>query len=80
MAYPILEYDPTRKALIEPSHIIKPRDVPEHCVMCFFREVLDKVVIEHRANRLVEQCWEDGPHPLFEITYRDQRLAFFHPG
>ncbi len=80
MNYPILEYDPTREALIEPSKVIRPHDVPEHCVICFFREVLDKVVAEHNAKILAENRWEDGPHPLFEITHKGKRLAFFHPG
>lgn len=80
MTYPILEFDPTPEALIEPSKVIRPRDVPEHCVICFFKEVLDKVIAECNARVLVENRWEDGPHPLYEISYRDQRLAFFHPG
>lgn len=80
MNYPILEYDSAREALLEPSKVIRPRDVPEHCVFCFFREVLDKVVAEHNAKMLVENRWEDGPHPVFEITYKGRRLAFFHPG
>ncbi|OGO44877.1 MAG: hypothetical protein A2W37_17425 [Chloroflexi bacterium RBG_16_63_12] len=37
--YPILEFDPTPEALIEPKRVIRPRDTPEHCVACFFREV-----------------------------------------
>jgi uridine phosphorylase len=60
--------------------VIKPRSVPEHCVVCFFKEVLDKVVHENQAHIIVKNRWEDGPHPLYEITYREQRLAFFHPG
>jgi uridine phosphorylase len=80
MNYPILEYDPTREALIEPSKVIRPCDAPEHCVICFFREVVDKVVTEHNAKVLIENRWEDGPHPLFEITHKGRRLAFFHPG
>jgi uridine phosphorylase len=80
MSYPILEYDPTREALIEPSKVIRPRDVLEHCVIYFFREVLDKVVAKHDAKMLVENRWEDGPHPVFEITHKGRRLAFFHPG
>jgi uridine phosphorylase len=79
-AYPILEYDPAREALIEPSRVISPRDVPEHCVICFFQEVIDKVVAEHGATLLARNKWEDGPHPLYEINHRGQRLAFFHPG
>lgn len=44
--YPILEFDPSREALIEPSRLIEPRDVPEHRVICFFNEVIEKVVAE----------------------------------
>jgi uridine phosphorylase len=80
MTYPILEHDDTRQALIEPSRVIKPRDVPEHCVICFFSEVIDKIVAEHGARLLVKNTWEDGPHPVYEIAFQNQRLAFFHPG
>ena len=41
--YPILEFDPTPEALIEPKRVIRPRDTPEHCIVCFFREVIEKV-------------------------------------
>ena len=80
MTYPILEHDPSREALTEPSKIIKPRDMPEHAVICFFREVVNKVVAECNAKMLVKNNWEDGPHPIYEISYQNQRLAFFHPG
>jgi uridine phosphorylase len=80
MTYLILEHDPSREALTEPSKIIKPRDMPEHAVICFFREVIDKVVVECNAKMLVKNNWEDGPHPIYEIAYQNQRLAFFHPG
>jgi uridine phosphorylase len=80
MDYPILEHDPTPIALVEPSKVIKPRDVPEHCVICFFKEVIDKVAAEHNANVLAMNRWEDGPHPVYEIMHRNKRLAFFHPG
>lgn len=80
MNYPILEFDETPEALIEPSKVIRAHDLPEHCVICFFKEVIDKVVAEHNAKIVVDNHWEDGPHPIYEISYRDQRLAFFHPG
>jgi uridine phosphorylase len=78
--YPILEFDPAREALVEPSHIIQPRDVPEHCLICFFQEVIEKVVAEQQAAVVVDSRWEDGPHPIYEIGHHGQRLAFFHPG
>ena len=79
MIYPILEFDSTREALIEPSKIYRPRDMPEHCVICFFREVIDKVVVNHSARILVSNRWEDGPHPIYEIMHKGKRLAFYHP-
>ncbi len=80
MTYPILEYDPTPEAMIEPSRVIKPRNMPERCVVCFFTEVIEEVVREHHAEMLVENRWEDGPHPVYEISRRGKRLALFHPG
>lgn len=79
-SFPILEFDPAREALTEPSRIIRPRDVPEHCIICFFRDTLEQVVAERQAKVIVNSHWEDGPHPIYEIDYHDRRLAFFHPG
>jgi len=80
MTYPILEFDPSLEAKIEPSRHIAKSDVPEHCVICFFREVMTKVVADHQAQVAVESYWEDGSHAIYEIEFRGQRLAFFHPG
>jgi uridine phosphorylase len=80
MTYPILEFDPAPEAFIEPSKIIRAQDLPEHCVISFFREVIDKVIAEHAAKIVVENRWEDGPHCIYEISYHNRRLAFFHPG
>ncbi|HEX2996804.1 MAG TPA: nucleoside phosphorylase [Anaerolineales bacterium] len=80
MTYPIIEFDPTPEALIEPSKVIRARDLPEYCVISFFRDVIDKVVAEYDAKIAVENQWEDGPHHIYEISYQNQRLAFFHPG
>lgn len=80
MTFPILEFDETPEALIEPSKILRAEDLPEHCVICFFGEVLEKVISEHAASVAVENRWEDGPHRIYEISYNGRRLAFFHPG
>ncbi len=80
MTYPILEHDSTPNSFIEPSKVINPRNVPEHCIICFFKEVIDKAVAEHNAKIVVDNQWEDGPHLVYEISYQNQRLAFFHPG
>lgn len=78
--YPILEYDPTAEAFIEPSKIIKPADIAPHCVPCFFQDVITKVALEHSARVVVETGSEIGPLPIYEINVDGRRLAFFHPG
>jgi len=78
--YPILECDTTSESKLEPSRLIKPRDVPEHCVISFFRDVNERVVAEKQAGVAVANRWEDGDHPVYEIEHRGRRLAFFHPG
>ena len=80
MTYPILEFDPAPEAFIEPSKIIRAQDLPERCVITFFKDVIDKVITEHSAKAVVQNEWEDGPHSIYEISYQGQRLAFFHPG
>jgi uridine phosphorylase len=78
--YPILEFDPTRKALIEPAAQRDPQDVPEYCVACFFRDVIDLVMREHNGKVCLTRRWEDGPHDLYEIPFQGRRLGIFHPG
>jgi uridine phosphorylase len=80
MTYPILEFDASPDAFIEPSKIIRARDLPEHCVITFFKDVIEKIVAEHNASVIVENKWEDGPHYIYEIAYQGRRLAFFHSG
>jgi len=78
--YPILEFDPAPQAIIEPSRVIQPIDIAEHCVICFFQEVINKVCQEHAARTLTSHKWEDAHHPFHEITLDGRRLAILHPG
>jgi uridine phosphorylase len=78
--YPILEFDPERQAMIEPSRLIQPQDVPPCCVICFFQDVIAQVVASRNARIVAESISEIGRHPLYEIQHEDRRLAFFHPG
>ncbi len=77
---PILEFDPTRDAMIEPARTIRPRDVPAHAVLCFFAEVIARVVEEHGGRRVATLRSEIGDNPVYEIDYGGRRLAIVHPG
>ncbi|RQV95352.1 purine-nucleoside phosphorylase, partial [bacterium] len=78
--YPILEFDDDRKSIIDPEELIEKMDVPEHCVICFFAEVIQWLIEERGAKFLANSKSEIGYHPLYEIDYLGKRLAFFHPG
>ena len=78
--FPILEFDSTREAMLEPSRLIHPADVPERAVLCFFQEVMELLVERHEAKIIKRLRSEIGRHPVYEIALRGQRLAVFHPG
>ncbi len=78
--YPILEFDKYPKAVISPANLIKPVDAPEHCVLCFFREVIEHLRKHEGAKAIAIHKGEAGEHPLYELTVGGKRLAVFHPG
>lgn len=77
---PILEFDPSPTAVIEPNEVIDPIDVPSHVVLCFFQDVIEKVVQEHDGRQLDVLISEIGQNPIWELTYEGARLALVHPG
>lgn len=78
--FPILEFDPAPKAIIEPGEYIKPLDVPQHCVITFFREVLEKLHAAGKAKIITTHRWADADRYLYEFEFQGQRLAAIHPG
>ena len=73
---PLFEFDPEKRAIIEPSEHIQRQDVPEHGVICFFGEVIRKIVAEFDARVIYTFRSEMGEHPVYEINFEGQRLAF----
>lgn len=80
--YPILEFDPTREAIIEPGKLITPlATMPEHCVLCFFGEVLRDLLAAGRLELLHNCISEMGKHPVYAMeTEGGKRVAVFHSG
>lgn len=80
MIYPILEFDPDRRSIIEPSTFYQPLTNVNYCVMSFFREIIEKVSIEKKARRISTMRSEMGEHPLFIMEHLGTSIGFFHPG
>ena len=78
--YPILEFESTEAAMIEPRRVIKPIDVPEHAVACFFQDVLSTLAQHHHARIIKHLRSEIGRQPVYEVEMDGKRLVVFHPG
>jgi uridine phosphorylase len=78
--YPILEFDPAPQAIIEPRRVVKPIDIPENCVLCFFQEVITGVCGDGKAKFVANLGSEMGANPIYEIEFEGKRAAVYHPG
>jgi uridine phosphorylase len=78
--FPILEFDPSPRAVIEPAEHITRLDVPEHCVPCFFLDVIEGLVRDGRAREVACMKSEMGRHPLYEMSVQGKRVAVYQPG
>ena len=78
--YPILEFDSAKNAVIDPSDLKNGVEVPEYCVLCFFKEVLDKLVKEEKLKLIANIESELGKLPIYEISYQGESVTVLHPG
>jgi uridine phosphorylase len=72
---PILEFDPDREAIIEPSKANVHRDVPERCVICFFREVIENVSAQLNLQPLAPFNSEMGTLPIWSATHLGSKFG-----
>ena len=77
--YPITEFDSDSQPIISPSLYYKKLDGAEHCVICFFKEVIQKIVRENGATISATLGSEIGENHIYEIIRKGRKVAFFHP-
>lgn len=78
--YPILEFDPARQAIIEPSQIAPPAQIPEHCVLCFFNDEVNKLRQQNRITKIKKLKSEIGAHIVYRLDLEGRQVALLHPG
>lgn len=78
--FPILEFDPDKNALINPKKESKAIDIPEHCVICFFQDVINKLNQQKKLTRVAVQKSEVGKHPIYVLEFQNKKIALYHPG
>ena len=57
---PLLEFDPDKKALIEPHMLHHKQDLPEACVMIFYTSVINKL----KSEGLLKKAYELAPYGI----------------
>jgi hypothetical protein len=62
---PLTEFDADSAALVDPEAVATSGEIPEHAVICFFRDVIDEVYVDGRAEVVAIFTWEHGCHQLF---------------
>lgn len=78
--YPILEFDPDRAAILEPSGPPTLSHVPDCCVLCFFQEVIDRLVDQKLLDPIGELKSEIGPNPIYQYDFKGRKIMVVHPG
>jgi len=82
--YPILEFDPDRRAINEPRAFNAERPVPDRGVLCFFAELIEKMLNQGQLELLSSTGSEMGSHPFY--IYRasgpggEREIVVAHPG
>ena len=71
--YPILNFDPDPDAIINPpvSDVL-----PKKVVICFFKDVVEKVASEYKSEVIYTFRSESGLSPVFELEYKGEHIAF----
>ncbi len=75
---PLLEFDDSPQAVLDPTRVARATDVAEHCVLCFFQDVIDEVC-SNGAREVRRRRSELGNHPINEIDFDGRRLVVVHP-
>ena len=74
-AYPILEFDADRNAVIEPHFFYKKADPPRYCVVTFFREVIEQKCAEGALTQIAELRSEMMNMPVYETLHEGKRIC-----
>lgn len=79
--FPILEYDPSRTAIIDPPKTrLFNRPVSDRAVLCFFLEVIEGLKNDGQLVEVGALGSEMGRNPVYQLEHSGQNLLVVHPG
>ena len=78
-AAPILNFDPNPIAVLQPEQLLQKQAISEHCVLCFFQDVITGLVENGRLRQVYKLGSERGPNPVYEMEVEGKRIVVMHP-
>ncbi len=75
----ITEFDPSHRAVLEPADTVRGGRLPPRLLLCFFQDVLDRVIAPHLAP-IHHLRSEIGPNPVWVDGEGEEAVAILHPG
>ena len=73
--FPILEFDEDRDAFIRFERFIKPLDISERAVVCFFLDAIEKLLSEHPHKIVAHSKGEGRSIPIYELDYNGNKVV-----
>ena len=73
--FPILEFDPSPKAKIDPSNLIESGKIPECCVITFFGDVIRELLKAGKLKQVAAYYSATVNLPVYEMEYDGKPIA-----
>ena len=79
--YPILEFDDSSEAILEPCKIYERLDtMPERCVLPIYHEVIEGLQEKNLVTRVTDIGTPMGAMPVYRMTHAGEDVAVAEPG
>ena len=72
--FPILEFDEDKNAFIRPEIFIKPIDISDKAVICFFSDAIEKLLSEYPHKVVTHLKGEGMILPVYELNYNGESV------
>ena len=74
-AFPILEHDDAKIAVIQPDHEKIPVKLPEKAVFAFLGDEIDKFAASHGAEKVAEFLSITKIYPIYVLHYQGEEIC-----
>ncbi|MAT45221.1 MAG: hypothetical protein CL609_23075 [Anaerolineaceae bacterium] len=80
---PLLEFDSTSRAILNPDAFLQPNQIPERLVLCFFGDVIRSQLETGKLTHRYSLRSEMGEHPIYiyhDDAFPGEDIAVLQPG